>query len=139
MALVVAKRLTFPSRPHFWSARKIHPGQKIHSSLILADTPYIPKARPPKSDTIHQGGLLRRLLSRFQPLGASAPSEDGKFWQKLRKDGLANSEGWLEIDLFAYARILLKRRREDRVVDNELKEIVEKCKFHWRHSLDVVH
>ena len=33
-------------RPHLGRGRKIHKGQKIHASLLLASSSYIPKARP---------------------------------------------------------------------------------------------
>ncbi|CAA7268966.1 unnamed protein product [Cyclocybe aegerita] len=77
------KRLTFNrsegSRtitwmPHLGAGRKIHPGQKIHSSLLLTDKQsevYTPKARPP---------------------------ERNGFWEKLRK-GEETKGKWLEVDL----------------------------------------
>ncbi|RXW16523.1 hypothetical protein EST38_g9336 [Candolleomyces aberdarensis] len=167
-----AKSNTF--LPHLWASRKIHAGQKIHSSLILADTPYIPKARPPppraneptNEDNAReydggddadsdlspefsenhagsgsaesgvergsdQGGSLRRLLHQVYPARTTrAPGiRDTAFWDQLRKDGLANSEGWLEIDLVEYARLLLKRLVDSREVDGAqraLEEIVTK-------------
>jgi len=66
-------------RPHFGAPRKIHPGQKIHSSLLLSDKPkYTPKACP--------------------------LDEHPDFWEKGRT-GLGN---WLEIDLYDHTQTLVK-------------------------------
>ncbi|KAJ2920109.1 hypothetical protein MD484_g249, partial [Candolleomyces efflorescens] len=70
--------------PHRGRSRKIHWGQKIHSSLILASTPYNPKARPP-------------------PQSGASPTGEFWFWDQLREDGLKNTTGWLEIDISDYS------------------------------------
>jgi hypothetical protein len=54
--------------------------------------------------------------------------DDRGFWDVLRKDGLANSTGWLEIDLFGYARLLTERLLAGKEA-KELEEIVSKCEF----------
>ncbi|KIK05052.1 hypothetical protein K443DRAFT_4064 [Laccaria amethystina LaAM-08-1] len=89
------KRLTFTQkenglpettrRPHLGSGRKIHRGQKIHSSLVRADGStaenYIPKARP------------------FD--------DDPSFWEKLRdkkKEHMKDIAGWLELDLYEHSK-----------------------------------
>ncbi|KAJ2935249.1 hypothetical protein H1R20_g1846, partial [Candolleomyces eurysporus] len=143
--------------PHFWSERKIHEGQKIHSSLILAETPrpYIPKARPPPLEANHRTnedvgprlprsddgskiqpepesgstedrGTLHRLLRPFRRTRTVPLSESREqtFWDDLRKDGLSNSNGWLEIDVFEYAKMVLKRFMEGKEVEDTLKQIV---------------
>ncbi|KAJ2912081.1 hypothetical protein MD484_g8331, partial [Candolleomyces efflorescens] len=126
LEVVPFRRLTFARtprpksdtfRPHLGSARKIHRGQKIHSSLILAKTEYQPKARPPPPDFDPTPDLAR---VRSQQLSR----EDG-FWKALRDDGLSNSMGWLEIDLFGYAELLIKRFLAGKE-DQEFEEIVKK-------------
>lgn len=70
-------------RPHLGSSRKIHPGQKIHSSLLLDDgasTDYTPMARPVDDDFL--------------------------FWSKVRADKFKSE--WLEIDLYHTIEIVLK-------------------------------
>ena len=70
-------------RPHLGASRKIHPGQKIHSSIILSDkthVEYSPKA---------------------YPLGG-----DLDFWKKAHTKGLGD---WLELDLYQHAHDLVKR------------------------------
>ena len=70
-------------RPHLGSSRKIHSGQKIHSSLILSDKKrgeYTPKARP--------------------------PDEDPNFWARGLAMGLGD---WLEPDLYEHTHALLER------------------------------
>ena len=70
-------------RPHLGASRKIHPGQKIHSSLILSDkthVEYTPKAHPLDSDP--------------------------DFWEKARTEGLGD---WLELDLYQHTYDLVKR------------------------------
>ncbi|KDR68088.1 hypothetical protein GALMADRAFT_146577 [Galerina marginata CBS 339.88] len=67
--------------PHFGSSRKIHPGQKIHSSLLLTNKSskeYTPKARP--------------------------AGDNPQFWESYREGG-----DWLELDLYDYAKALLMR------------------------------
>ncbi|KDR68085.1 hypothetical protein GALMADRAFT_1354883 [Galerina marginata CBS 339.88] len=88
LELLPLRRLTHTRRPngsvhshmpHFGSSRKIHPGQKIHSSLLLTDKTrkeYTPKARP----------VGDRL----------------EFWRKDRT-GFGD---WLELDLYDYAKTL---------------------------------
>jgi hypothetical protein len=69
-------------RPHLGSSRKIHRGQRIHSSLMLTDKThreYTPKARP---------------------LG-----DDPNFWENARTTGLRD---WLELDLYEYTETLVK-------------------------------
>jgi len=69
-------------RPHLGSPRKIHPGQRIHSSLTLTDKTdgeYTPKARP---------------------LG-----DEPGFWKEAR----TKHSQWLELDLYEYADTLVKR------------------------------
>ena len=71
-------------RPHFGLPRKIHKGQKIHSSCLWAGElingqPYIPKARP--------------------------VGDDPGFWNTARADGLGD---WLELDLYEYIDNLVK-------------------------------
>ncbi|KAJ2931038.1 hypothetical protein H1R20_g6050, partial [Candolleomyces eurysporus] len=96
--LLPFQRLTFTRRsegseitrkPHLWSNRKIHDGQKIHSSLILAgpDSRYVPKASPPGNNS-------------------------SVFWNQLRDAGLGNRSGWLEIDLVDSTRTIVKRLLE---------------------------
>ncbi|KIM34905.1 hypothetical protein M413DRAFT_32925 [Hebeloma cylindrosporum] len=84
------KRLTYTRRvegketthkPHLGFPRKIHPGQKIHSSLTLTDKTngeYTPKARP--------------------------LDDNPGFWTEARTK---HSE-WLELDLYEYAETLVK-------------------------------
>ncbi|KAJ2936532.1 hypothetical protein H1R20_g558, partial [Candolleomyces eurysporus] len=100
--------------PHRGHRRTIHWGQKIHSSLVLAETPlpYYPKARPPAG---------RDIDGRLIPVNEPEP-----FWDGLRKDGLSNSSGWLEIDIYEYARTVLKRLTNGRAVEGALNEIVTK-------------
>lgn len=152
LACGVTLVLKFALSPHFWSARKIHPGQKIHSSLVLADTEYLPgylpKARPPPKETnkqsnednehenavsgvldpesLQDGSHCFQLFSRHRRTRLG----EREFWVKLRENGLENSEGWLEIDLPGYAKLLLQRRIDDRGGNEALSEIVKKCKFH---------
>jgi hypothetical protein len=76
--------MTF-SRPNFGSSRKIHPGQKIHSSLLQADrTRYIPKA---------------------------SPVEDGNAFWKMLLDKNAKriyDDEWLESDMYQYTRSVVQ-------------------------------
>jgi len=64
-------------RPHLGSGRKIHEGQRVHSSLVLARrTEYIPKARP--------------------------LDDDESFWRHLLDEGATGLQfrhDWLEHDL----------------------------------------
>ncbi|KAJ3507945.1 hypothetical protein NLJ89_g6019 [Agrocybe chaxingu] len=92
LELLPLKRLTFTRRqdgkqttrkPHFGSGRKIQPGQKIHTSLLLAKgaDEYIPVARPPPDVTWD--------------------------WTKVRKEDAINQpelRGWLEFDLYEYTK-----------------------------------
>jgi len=64
------------SRPHLGSIRKIHPGQKIHSSLLLSNKVYTPKARAPESDIT--------------------------FWDRLRDEEDFRFK-WVEFDLYEHA------------------------------------
>ncbi|KJA17498.1 hypothetical protein HYPSUDRAFT_192134 [Hypholoma sublateritium FD-334 SS-4] len=94
LELLPLKRLTYTRRkdgilntrkPHLGSPRKIHKGQKIHSSFLLAERlingqPYTPKARPLE--------------------------DDPNFWETARKDGLGE---WLEQDLYEYVNELVKQ------------------------------
>jgi len=64
------------SRPHLGSTRKIHPGQKIHSSLLLFNRVYNPKARPPEGDIT--------------------------FWDNLRNEEGFKCK-WVEFDLYEHA------------------------------------
>jgi hypothetical protein len=69
-------------RPHLGSPRKIHPGQKIHSSLTLTDKTdgeYTPKARP--------------------------LDDDPGFWEEAR----TKHNNWLELDLYEYTETLVKQ------------------------------
>ena len=69
------------SRPHLGSSRKIHIGQKIHSSLTLSDnTKYTPKARP--------------------------IVDNPNFWKEVRTMGLGD---WLAIDLYEYTETLVEK------------------------------
>ena len=69
------------SRPHLGSSRKIHTGQKIHSSLTLSDnTQYTPKARP--------------LV------------DNPNFWMEARTKGLGD---WLAMDLYEYTETLVEK------------------------------
>jgi len=72
-------------RPHLGSSRKIHPGQRIHTSFVLSDnTEYIPKAR-------------------------SAVNEDG-FWGDLRDESQTElRHKWLERDLKDYTWDIVRR------------------------------
>ncbi|RXW16519.1 hypothetical protein EST38_g9334 [Candolleomyces aberdarensis] len=118
--------------PHLWSARKIHAGQKIHSSLILAEStaPYIPKARPPlqKAAGVNSadGSRLFRSLLRLRRTGTPRPDLGVAFWEDLRADKLANSNGWLEVDLVDHTRLLLKRLVDGTEVKAALTELVSK-------------
>ena len=73
------------TRCHLGSSRKIHPGQKIHSSLFLADTheEYTPKARP-------------------------LPDDKDSFWDDLRHKK-ENQREWLERDLYEYTGYVMKK------------------------------
>ncbi|KAJ2920040.1 hypothetical protein MD484_g253, partial [Candolleomyces efflorescens] len=94
-----AKANTFA--PHLWSPRKIHPGQKIHISVVLADASYVPKARkPPVMDKATREGGTDATATGV---------EEGSFWNRLRADASANSMGWLELDLVGYVRVLVKK------------------------------
>ena len=64
------------NRPHLGSTRKIHPGQKIHSSLLLSNKFYHPKARPPEGDIT--------------------------FWDRLRYEEDFRCK-WVEFDLYEHA------------------------------------
>ncbi|KAF8881419.1 WD40-repeat-containing domain protein [Gymnopilus junonius] len=88
------KRLTFDSdkaekatthMPHLGASRKIKYGQKIHSSVLLADTDirYTPKAKPP---------------------GKIDPK---KFWDSLR-EGKEAFEEWVEADMQMFMNHLVK-------------------------------
>ncbi|RXW16276.1 hypothetical protein EST38_g9574 [Candolleomyces aberdarensis] len=121
--------------PHLWSARKIHAGQKIHSSLVLAElkTSYIPKARPPpqkaaggNSGADPDGGGLFRSLRRLRQTGTPHPGLGDAFWKDLRLDELTNSNGWLEVDLVDHTRLLLKRLVDGTDVKAALTELVSK-------------
>ena len=63
------------NRPNLGSPRQILPGQKIHSSLLLSNTDYVPQAYPPE--------------------GVSS------FWKRLRKDEDFRHK-WVEFDLYEY-------------------------------------
>lgn len=79
-------------RPHLGSSRKIHPGQKIHSSLMLTDKTrreYTPKARP--------------------------LDDDPNFWEKAHTTGLGN---WLELDLYEYTKTLVRSLGTNECPDN---------------------
>jgi len=68
-------------RPHLGLPRKIHFGQKIHSSLQLSsDKKYTPKARP--------------------------LDDRPTFWEEARTKGLGD---WLELDLYKYTETLVER------------------------------
>ncbi|KIJ92060.1 hypothetical protein K443DRAFT_651969, partial [Laccaria amethystina LaAM-08-1] len=80
--------------PHLRKGRKIHPGQKIHISVVWSaagstDQGYIPKARPPSSFV-----------------------NENSFWVDLRdkeKKPITNSsDDWLELDLYEYSRIAVE-------------------------------
>ncbi|KIM35808.1 hypothetical protein M413DRAFT_32265 [Hebeloma cylindrosporum] len=90
LEILFFKRLTYTRRmegketthkPHLGFPRKIHPGQKIHSSLTLSDKTngeYTPKARP--------------------------LNDDPAFWTEAR----TKHSQWLELDLYEYAETLVK-------------------------------
>jgi hypothetical protein len=65
----------------------MHPGQKIHSSLLLARgaDKYIPKARPYATD-------------------------EGMFWEQLRNKGIDSEYAaqWLEVDLYESAQAIVE-------------------------------
>ncbi|KAF9526328.1 WD40-repeat-containing domain protein [Crepidotus variabilis] len=67
-------------KPHLGASRKIHDGQKIHSSLLRADlattAEYTPQARPPR--------------------------DGSRFWNTLRTEDKFKSP-WLELDLYEAA------------------------------------
>ncbi|TFK27480.1 WD40 repeat-like protein [Coprinopsis marcescibilis] len=99
LEILPLKRLTFTRRPegkevtrkpHLGSSRKIHHGQKIHSSFILGEDQkgYIPKARPPD---------------------VAQNDEAKQFWGAIYSDGLMNKDDWLEIDLVQYVKTLVKK------------------------------
>lgn len=75
------------------------------------------------------GRFLRPLLQTRGP--PHSVSGDRAFWDQLRNDGFANSAGWLELDLFGYARVLIKRFLAGAEDDGTraLKEIEDKCEF----------
>jgi hypothetical protein len=58
-------------RPHLGAGRKIHHGQKIHSSLLLANNErnYTPKARPPDRSliwkTLHDKGFGSKMAGQW--------------------------------------------------------------------------
>ncbi|KAJ2911361.1 hypothetical protein MD484_g9053, partial [Candolleomyces efflorescens] len=120
-------------RPHLGAGRKIHPGQKIHSSLILANqNTYIPKARaPPPEGQDNQGRYQSpgtgSALYRLFPWLRQTPAEsaDQRFWTELLGDGLSNSKNWLEVDIFQYARAIIAGCMDERDGSEEtLKQII---------------
>ena len=61
-------------RPHLGSGRKLHPSQKIHSSLLLAG----------------------KVMSEYTP--KACPLDDNpSFWETAHRKGLGD---WLELDLY---------------------------------------
>ncbi|EDR01988.1 uncharacterized protein LACBIDRAFT_310142 [Laccaria bicolor S238N-H82] len=74
--------------PHLGSGRKIHPGQKIHSSLVRAvgsrADNYTPKARPPLDG-------------------------NGSFWKMLRDKEKQPMDEWLELDLYEHSKFAVEK------------------------------
>ncbi|KAJ3507944.1 hypothetical protein NLJ89_g6020 [Agrocybe chaxingu] len=114
--LLPFRRLTFTRdgrkdttrKPHLGSSRKIHDGQKIHSSLLLAD------------EVDSQPSSERRPRWRYTPK-ARPPPIDGpdSFWETLRKEGLTGptSRQWLELDLHESAASIVERVTKNDSVD----------------------
>ena len=103
-------------RPHLGSSRKIHPGQRIHSSLLLGDeasASYNPKARP--------------------------VNDDSSFWTILRTKGFQSE--WLEIDLYKATQTAM----EDYIAGNcntalhVLNKIATSGKPTWFQSVHTVY
>ncbi|KDR68091.1 hypothetical protein GALMADRAFT_1051503 [Galerina marginata CBS 339.88] len=72
LELLPLKRLTYTRRenrtlasrkPHLGKSRKIHSGQKIHSSLLLSNKAYTPKARPDKDPNFWEPERLSQWLA----------------------------------------------------------------------------
>ncbi|KAF9541802.1 WD40 repeat-like protein [Agrocybe pediades] len=103
-------------KAHHGAGRVIQPGQKIHSSLTLANglgksDGYTPKAR-----------LSRTLLSEIKNLKAN---KDEDFWENL---GDEKFRKWLEVDLEQHVENLLRmyiseREAQKEQVLNVLKQI----------------
>jgi hypothetical protein len=74
------------NRPHLGLSCIIHLGQKIHSSLLLADkdVEYTPRSHPLEEDSL--------------------------FWKKLRDKGLVSKKAnqWLELDLYESAKSIVE-------------------------------
>ncbi|KAJ2913615.1 hypothetical protein MD484_g6798, partial [Candolleomyces efflorescens] len=91
-------------KPHLWSPRKIHEGQKIHFSFVLGrentetNTVYVPKADPFPDATI------------------SLPQD---FWADLSQN---RPPKWLESDAFYVVADLLKKLLEGGDVLEEIKK-----------------
>ncbi|KAJ2935963.1 hypothetical protein H1R20_g1129, partial [Candolleomyces eurysporus] len=106
--LLPFQRLTFSRtrtnsttrRPHRWTGRKIHEGQKIHYSFVEGETesPYIPKARP--------------------------VSNSPTFWTDLRSEVLQGSVQLLERDVFYRAADAVNKVLAGEDVHELLKELV---------------
>jgi hypothetical protein len=76
-------------RLHLGSSRQIQPGQKIHSSLLLA---------------------RGEFAEKYKPI-ARPPTGDDSFWDMLRREDAIDDDGvreWLEIDLYEYAKMLVE-------------------------------
>ena len=77
-------------RPHLGSGRKIHQGQKIHSSLVRAG-----------------GSTAENYIPKARPLG-----DEIFFWQMLRnkkKEPTADVSEWLELDLYEYSKLAVEK------------------------------
>ena len=97
-------------RPHLGASRKIHPGQRIHSSLVLSgNSEYTPKARPLKS-------------------------EGPAFWRNLHEDVGGRRRDWLEHDLYEYTwdivnRFVSEGNQENSTVLEGLRQFITSSKF----------
>ncbi|CAA7270819.1 unnamed protein product [Cyclocybe aegerita] len=110
LELLPFRRLTFTwdgrkkttRKPHLGSSRKIHEGQKIHSSLLLAesDSGYGENNSQSDKEASSPGAKPRR---KYTPQARLPPfSGVDSFWETLRREGLtgATSCKWLELDLY---------------------------------------
>jgi hypothetical protein len=65
-------------RPHRGKSRKIHSGQKIHSSLVRA---------------------AGSTADNYTPKARSSFDDNHSFWERLRAEDKGLTDEWLEVDL----------------------------------------
>ncbi|PPQ69955.1 hypothetical protein CVT26_013291 [Gymnopilus dilepis] len=89
-------------KPHLGAGRKIHPGQKVHASLILANREL---AQSSPGHTNQLGARLSRLLRSMNPQKrqnrytprARPPEPSADFWETIASDSMRD---WLEFDVY---------------------------------------